>query len=165
MPIWNDHHLEFFSRSPQQTQRLGIRLGEQLQIGDLICLQGELGSGKTTFVRGLASGWGSPAPVSSPTFVLVNEYPRADGTPLHHLDAYRIQNLYEAAELDLDTLLTTGPLVIEWAERISPLLPLERLWIEMEYVDEEMRRLWFSAQGARYDQLLKAFQKAIFGGD
>lgn len=165
MPIWNDHHLEFFSRSPQQTQRLGIRLGEQLQIGDLICLQGELGSGKTTFVRGLASGWGSPVPVSSPTFVLVNEYPRADGVPLHHLDTYRIQNLYEAAELDLDTLLATGPLVIEWAEHISALLPPERLWIEMEYVDEEMRRLWFSAHGKRYDQMLKIFRKAVFGGD
>ncbi|MFN3743045.1 MAG: tRNA (adenosine(37)-N6)-threonylcarbamoyltransferase complex ATPase subunit type 1 TsaE [Anaerolineales bacterium] len=165
MPIWNEHHLEFFSHSPQQTQRIGIYLGKELQIGDLICLQGELGSGKTTFVRGLASGWGNLIPVSSPTFILLNEYPRADGIPLHHLDAYRIENLQEAVELDLETLLSSGPLVIEWAERISTLLPPERLWIEMEYVDEEMRRLWFSAQGERYDQLLKSLHRAIFGGD
>lgn len=165
MPIWDEHRLEVFSRSPQQTHRLGIRLGKELRLGDLICLQGELGSGKTAFVRGIAQGWGSPDAVSSPTFVLINEYRRADGTPLHHLDAYRLENVQEAAELDLETLLTQGPLVIEWADRLLPILPGERLWVEIEYVDEEVRRFSFTAQGERYDTLLRALQKSVFGGD
>ncbi len=166
MPIWDEHCLEFFSRSPQQTHRLGIRLGKELRLGDVICLQGELGSGKTTFVRGIAQGWGSPDAVSSPTFVLINEYRRADdGTPLHHLDAYRLENVQEAAELDLETLLTQGPLVIEWADRLLPILPGERLWVEIEYVDEEVRRFSFTAQGERYVTLLHALQKSVFGGD
>ncbi len=162
MPIWDEHHLEFFSLSPQQTQRLGIRLGRILQIGDLICLQGEIGSGKTTFVRGVAGGWGSPDPVSSPTFVLINEYRRPDGLRLYHLDAYRLE-LKEAVELDLEALLANGPLIIEWAERLIPLLPLDRLWIEIEHVDEEVRRLWFAAQGERYDRLLQQLRKSIYG--
>ncbi len=163
MPIWDEHHLEFFSRSPQQTQRLGIRLGRNLQIGDLIGLQGEIGSGKTTFVRGIASGWGSPDPISSPTFVLINEYRRPDGLRLYHLDAYRLEHLQEALELDLEALLATGPLIIEWAERLIPLLPAERLWIEIEYVDEEVRRFWFTAQGPRYDRLVQQLRNSIYG--
>ncbi len=165
MPIWDEHHLEFFSRSPQQTHRLGIRLGKELRLGDLICLQGDLGSGKTTFVRGVAQGWGSIDPVSSPTFVLINEYRRPDERTLYHLDAYRIETAQEAAELDLETLLARGPLIIEWADRLLPILPAERLWIEIEYVDEEVRRFSFAAQGERYDTLLQVLQKSVFGGD
>jgi tRNA threonylcarbamoyladenosine biosynthesis protein TsaE len=163
MPVWDEHHLEFFSLSPPQTQRLGIRLGRNLQTGDLICLQGEIGSGKTTFVRGVASGWGSPDPVSSPTFVLVNEYRRPDGLRLYHLDAYRLAHLQEALELDLEAMLTTGALIVEWAERLTPLFPTERLWIVIEYVDEEVRRFWFEAQGKRYDLLLQQLRTSIYG--
>ena len=86
MPILDAHMLEFFSRSPEQTRRIGMRLGGSLKTGDVICLQGELGAGKTTFVQGLAQGWGSIDTVSSPTFILVNQYRRADGGKLFHLD-------------------------------------------------------------------------------
>jgi len=74
MPILDPNSMEFISRSAEQTRRVGMRLGTLLQTGDVICLIGDLGSGKTTFVQGLASGWGSLDPVSSPTFVLVNVY-------------------------------------------------------------------------------------------
>src|SRR5512135_3538255 len=104
MPILNARTLEFFSRSPDQTRRLGVRLGALLQPGDLICLSGDLGAGKTTLVQGVAQGWGSLDTVSSPTFVLVNEYRRPDGAFLFHLDAYRLESEPEAAELDIDGL-------------------------------------------------------------
>ena len=78
MPILDDHTLDFVSKSPEQTRRIGIRLGGLLQPGDLICLQGDLGAGKTTLVQGIAQGWGALDSVSSPTFVLVNVYRRAD---------------------------------------------------------------------------------------
>ncbi len=91
MPVLDEHSLDFFSRSPEQTRRLGARLGAVLRPGDVICLQGDLGAGKTTFVQGVAQGWGSLDSVSSPTFVIVNEYRRADGDLLFHMDAYRLE--------------------------------------------------------------------------
>ena len=111
MPILDAHTFEFFSRSPEQTRRLGMRLGALLQPGDLVCLQGELGAGKTTLVQGVAQGWGTLDAVSSPTFVLVNAYRRPDSSQLFHFDAYRVDSLGEAEELDMDTLLSQGPLV------------------------------------------------------
>lgn len=164
MPILDRHSLEFFSRSPEQTRRVGMRLGALLQPGDLVCLQGELGAGKTTFVQGVARGWGSLDAVSSPTFILVNQYRRADGGLLCHLDAYRLASTPEAAELDLDRLLTDGSLLVEWPERIQPLLPAERLWLTLEDVAEEQRRLLFHARGRRYDVLLAELRGVLFGG-
>src|SRR5512144_72635 len=113
MPILNAHTMDFFSRSPEQTRRIGMRLGSALQAGDIICLQGDLGAGKTTFVQGIAQGWGSTDAVSSPTFILVNMYRRADQVQLFHMDAYRLDSTPEAAELDLDTMLADSALIIE----------------------------------------------------
>ena len=148
---WTSHH-------PDQTQAAGEYLGRRLQRGDLICLQGELGAGKTTFVQGLARGWNSLDVATSPTFVLLNVYRRPDGGPLFHLDAYRLESLGEAEELDLDALLAEGPLVIEWAERIESILPPERLWVRLEHSDSEVRVLHFLAQGAHYEALLEALR-------
>lgn len=86
MPILDPNSLEFFSRSAEQTRRVGMRLGALLQKGDVIALVGDLGAGKTTFVQGVAVGWGSTDAVSSPTYVLVNVYRRTDGTQFAHLD-------------------------------------------------------------------------------
>ncbi len=84
--------MNFLSHSPEQTRQIGNRLGGALQSGDVICLQGDLGAGKTTFVQGLAEGWGSRDAVSSPTFILVNMYRRADHAQLFHMDAYRLDS-------------------------------------------------------------------------
>ncbi|HXF85968.1 MAG TPA: tRNA (adenosine(37)-N6)-threonylcarbamoyltransferase complex ATPase subunit type 1 TsaE [Anaerolineales bacterium] len=165
MPILDAHTMDFFSRSPEQTRRIGMRLGKILQTGDLICLQGELGTGKTTFVQGIAQGWEAQDAVSSPTFILVNVYRRADHARLFHLDAYRIASVPEAEELDLDWMLAQGPLLIEWPERLNGLLPPERLWICFEHVDVEERELKFKASGKRYDELLEAIRHAAFGGN
>jgi tRNA threonylcarbamoyladenosine biosynthesis protein TsaE len=162
--------LEFVSHNATQTRSLGTRLGEMLQMGDLVCLTGDLGAGKTTLVQGIAAGWGSLDQASSPTFVLVNVYRRKrDKQPIkdehgdqvhhaapdkladnphtrpvaveedfiYHLDAYRLSGAAEALDLDLDTLLESGPLIIEWADRILPALPEERLWINLGWLSND----------------------------
>jgi tRNA threonylcarbamoyladenosine biosynthesis protein TsaE len=164
MPILDPSTLEFLSRSPDQTRRLGSRLGALLQTGDLVCLCGDLGAGKTTLVQGLAQGWGSLDSVSSPTFVLVNEYRRPDGQCLYHLDAYRLASAWEAEDLDLDRMLEMGPLVVEWPERIKAALPGKYLWIDLRWIAEEQRGMTFTIQGERYGQLLADFRKRVFGG-
>jgi tRNA threonylcarbamoyladenosine biosynthesis protein TsaE len=144
----------FVSSSTDTTRQLGQKLGALLQPGDCICLQGDLGAGKTTFVQGIAAGWGARDEVSSPTFVLVNVYRGADDDRLFHLDTYRIESPAEAEELDLDAMFAQGPLLIEWPERIQPVLPAENLWISLEYLDETQRQLTFLAAGDRYQKLL-----------
>jgi len=163
MPILDVNTLECFSRSPDQTRRLGMRLGTFLQQGDLVCLHGDLGAGKTTFVQGLAQGWGSLIPATSPTFVLVNEYRRPDEACLYHLDAYRIESFLEAEQLDLNGMLGEGALVIEWPERMEAVLPEERLWVDLENIDEGHRELSFSATGRRPEALLAFFRQAVYG--
>ena len=163
MPILDANTLEIFSRSPEQTRRIGMRLGGFLKIGDVICLQGDLGAGKTTLVQGIAQGWGSLDAVSSPTFVLVNIYQRPDLSSLFHLDTYRIESISEAEELDLDDMLVQGPLVIEWPERMKPILPDEHLWVQMNYQDDEQRSMLFSPHGGRYLKLMDEFRQSVFG--
>ena len=164
MPILNAHSLEFISRSAEQTRRLGMRLGAILACNDLVCLSGDLGSGKTTFVQGIAKGWGSLDPVSSPTFVLVNQYGRPDGLSLHHMDAYRLENACEAEDLDLDRMLENGSLVVEWAERIQEALPKEGLWVKMAWVTDEQRSFIFDPTGTRYQRIINIFRQKAFGG-
>jgi tRNA threonylcarbamoyladenosine biosynthesis protein TsaE len=149
--------------SAEARNSVGMRLGGLLTAGDVICLQGELGSGKTTFVQGLAQGWGSMDAVSSPTFILVNIYRRADGAQLFHLDGYRLNSVPEAEELDLDSMLTQGALLIEWPERMDGLIPDDRLWIHFEYMAEEHRQMILKASGKRYEALLAGIHKTMFG--
>lgn len=157
--------MDFFSRSPDQTRRIGMHLGGALQAGDVICLQGDLGTGKTTFAQGIAHGWGSQDSVSSPTFIIVNVYRRGDEARLFHMDAYRLDSMPEAEELDLDSMLAQGPLLIEWPDRIDGLVPNERLWISLQHIDEEKREMKFRATGKRYDDLLEVIRHATYGGD
>jgi tRNA threonylcarbamoyladenosine biosynthesis protein TsaE len=147
------------TKSAQKTRDLGRKLGQLLQSGDLLCLQGDLGAGKTTLTQGIAAGWGSSDSVSSPTFVMVNLYRAADETPLYHMDAYRIESLPEAAQLGLDDMLAEGALIIEWPERIEPLLPKERLWLNLTHISETERQLEISANGTRHETLLQVIGK------
>ena len=141
-----------------------MRLGALLRPGDLIALVGDLGSGKTTLVQGIASGWGSLDPVSSPTFVLVNVYRHTDGQRFFHLDAYRLSGPTEAVELDLDSMLEQGPMIVEWAERVQSVLPEQGLWVHLNYIDEIQRDLIFSARGPYYEEMLSNFRKLVYGG-
>jgi tRNA threonylcarbamoyladenosine biosynthesis protein TsaE len=142
-----------------------MRLGGALKVGDVICLQGDLGAGKTTFVQGIAQGWGSLDAVSSPTFIIVNMYRRGDEACLFHMDAYRLDTTPEAEELDLDAMLAQGPLIVEWPERMNGLVPAERLWVHLEHIAQEERQMNFHASGSRYDELLEVVRRATSGGD
>ncbi|HJS18240.1 MAG TPA: tRNA (adenosine(37)-N6)-threonylcarbamoyltransferase complex ATPase subunit type 1 TsaE [Anaerolineales bacterium] len=165
MPILDPPTVDFLSRSPEQTRHLGGRLGESLQVGDVICLQGDLGAGKTTFVQGIARGWGSLDAVSSPTFILVNIYRSADQGQLFHLDAYRLDSTLEAEELDLSSMLAQGPLLIEWPDRMEKLIPRDHLRVRLRYVNETEREMKFRSYGKRYDDLLDVIRRAAYGAD
>jgi tRNA threonylcarbamoyladenosine biosynthesis protein TsaE len=126
--------LEETTTSSSQTEEAGQRLGERLRSGDVVLLTGELGAGKTTFVRGVARGTESPAPVASPTFQLVRIYPGR--VQLAHVDLYRIENNAELSDLGLDELADQGAVVVEWGERID--IP-EAALIDIENLGEDRR--------------------------
>ncbi|HEY8801954.1 MAG TPA: tRNA (adenosine(37)-N6)-threonylcarbamoyltransferase complex ATPase subunit type 1 TsaE [Candidatus Dormibacteraeota bacterium] len=115
--------------SAAETEAIGERLGERLRMGDVVLLTGELGAGKTTFVRGVARGAGSAAPVASPTFQLVRVYPGR--LQLAHVDLYRIEQSRELGDLGLEELAGQGAVVIEWGDRLqvpgSALIEIEHL--------------------------------------
>ncbi len=169
MVLLEEHMLEFISRSVEQTQRLGARLGTLLQGGDVICLEGALGSGKTCLTQGIGRGWGAQQQVVSPSFVLVREYTRAgDEQRLYHVDLYRIASAEEVWSLGVDDFLGRGHAVsaIEWAERATSLIPPEHLWIKLDFVppvNGSCRHLWFSAHGRRHQALLQEFRRSAFG--
>jgi tRNA threonylcarbamoyladenosine biosynthesis protein TsaE len=163
MAVIEKGSFEVISRSPSQTRRVGMRLGELLQPGDVVGLEGNLGAGKTTLVQGIASGWGSYDTVTSPTYVLVNVYRRLDQKLLYHLDAFRLSSPQEALDLDLDAMLSQGPLLIEWADKIKPALPEELLWFKMNLINDEQRDFIVNAKGERHKYLLEKFREDIYG--
>ena len=120
---------ELTTGSPAETEREGVLLGERLRAGDVVLLTGELGAGKTTFVRGVAQGTGSQAHVASPTFQLVRVYPGR--LQLAHIDLYRIESSAELRDLGLEELAAQGAVVVEWGERLdvdgSALIHIEHL--------------------------------------
>jgi tRNA threonylcarbamoyladenosine biosynthesis protein TsaE len=165
MPILDPNVVEFVSGSPTQTARIGERLGRLLRGGEVICLEGSLGAGKTCFAQGLGRGWGATDDLTSPTFTLIHELHRAaDKARLYHVDLYRIEHEAEAWMLGLSDLMdSTASVVIEWPERAPSLLPSERLWIKLETLDETRRRLTFRASEQSHLNLLSALKKSAFG--
>lgn len=146
--------LEITSTGPYETRAFGAVLGAALAPGDLVCLLGALGAGKTALAQGIAAGWGSPDRVTSPTFVLVNEYRRSHGGRFYHMDAYRLSGPAEAVDLDLDALLAAGPLVIEWAGRIREALPEAAFEIRILDLGGNARRFQItSSDSERLDAL------------
>jgi len=138
------HCLEEILEGEKATEELGRRLAPLLRPGDVVALYGELGSGKTCLVRGLAQGLGvKEGEVSSPSFTLINEY---DGPiPFYHIDCYRLQLREEIRELGLEDYLEGhGVSAVEWAERIED-LPEVRLDIFFEILDEHRRRVVLKA--------------------
>ncbi len=145
--------LELTTRSPEQTQHFGTRLGKIARPGDGILLVGKLGAGKTCLTQGIAWGLGIDEYAASPSFMLVRElYGRL---PLYHVDFYRLENLEEIAELGLDEYFYgQGVSVVEWAEKALSLLPPENLLIEMEYISDNERRLKLKPSGKRYREMV-----------
>src|SRR5712691_8765391 len=114
--------MRLLSRSADERPAAGARLGARLRAGDVVACIGELGAGKTCFLQGLARGLGVETDVTSPTFVLVNQY--RGRLPVYHVDAYRTESLTELVDLGLEGMLHgEGVTVIEWADKLLPLLP------------------------------------------
>jgi len=127
---------ELTTISPEETEAAGARLGATLKSGDVVALTGELGAGKTVFVQGLARALGVGTAATSPTFVLVNEY--RGRVPVHHVDAYRTTSLAELMDLGIEEMMDgDGITVIEWAERVEPLLPARAVRVRIAGVGDE----------------------------
>ncbi len=166
MPILTADTLEFISRNPEQTRRLGARLGHLLRGGEVIALVGELGSGKTVLAQGIGEGWGAMQPLISPTFILIRRHERPrDETYLYHVDLYRLEEAAEAEALGLTELMgePEAIVVVEWADRAPKLFPEDRLWVELRWLDDYRRILTFRAQGERHRALLNEFRARLIG--
>ena len=156
--------LTYTTHSARETHTLGEKLGRLLQGGEVICLEGELGTGKTCLVQGIAEGMDVASQfVSSPTFTLHHEY--HGRISLHHLDFYRIEQPEEIEKLGLLELLDDekGVVVIEWAEKVQQSLPKEQLAIRIWWEDENTRRFELHAVGQHYCDLLKQFENQSLG--
>jgi tRNA threonylcarbamoyladenosine biosynthesis protein TsaE len=150
----------FVSPSPKDTLEFGIRLGRLLKSGDIVCLEGELGAGKTLLTRGIAKGMGIDYPVSSPTYTLINEY--SGPVPLYHFDLYRLDDEDELYYIGGEELLfDAGVSVIEWAPRMKEFLPEERLWIKISRVqgEDSKRLIEVTAEGKKYGRVVEGVMK------
>ena len=150
--------VEFISNNERMTMAIGKQLAQSLHPGAIVALFGDLGSGKTTLVKGIAQGLKiNKSKVNSPTFVLMNIY---DGRlPLYHFDFYRLEDVKEISRIGChEFFYGEGVCVIEWAERLGRLLPTEYLKIELQHKKENQRLLKFTTQGKRYHDLLGAMK-------
>lgn len=150
--------LSIISLSVKQTEAIAAALAFYFRPGDVVALIGNLGSGKTVFVKGLALGLGCrKKDVLSPTFVLMRQY--KGKYLLHHFDLYRLKNVHQLEEIGYEEYFYgDGITVIEWADRIEPALPKEYLRIEFRIKDANKRRIEFIPQGKRYADYLRQFQ-------
>jgi tRNA threonylcarbamoyladenosine biosynthesis protein TsaE len=151
---------EVLSNNPTATLAMGKKIGEKLAAGSIIAMSGELGCGKTLLTRGICDGLGVPLrQVSSPTFVLVNEY--KGRLPVFHMDLYRLGNIddgFEIGIMDYFTRAEAGVMVIEWAEKMISILPADMLRIEFDILSDKKRRIKFSSNSVKFDSVLKGIK-------
>jgi tRNA threonylcarbamoyladenosine biosynthesis protein TsaE len=133
----------FISNSPAETEAIGRQLAERIDVGAVLALKGELGSGKTLFVKGLVAGLGSSADVTSPTFTIAHEY-RGGRLPVYHFDFFRLEDSQSLARLGLDDyFFGDGLSVIEWADRFPEFIPEHARRILFEIKSETQRAIIF----------------------
>jgi len=143
--------LKILSKSKEQTQKIALDLAKTLRKGGTIAFEGNLGSGKTTFIQGLAKSLGIKEKVSSPTFVIFKKYKVPNHKKIkwfYHLDLYRIESLEEVIDLGFEELINNenSIIAIEWAEKIKKLLPKNFLKIKIKYISKSSRKFIFSEQ-------------------
>ncbi|SHM30117.1 tRNA threonylcarbamoyladenosine biosynthesis protein TsaE [Caldanaerovirga acetigignens] len=148
----------FETKSVVETQELGEKLGSLLSKGDLVALKGDLGAGKTAFARGITRGVGSEDFVTSPTFTIINEY--GGDVPVAHIDVYRLSDAGELEEIGFRDYLKEYVVIIEWADLVIDILPEEILWVELETIGEQERRIIFTAKGKKYEKILQEMKKS-----
>ena len=153
--------------APEDTAEFGRKLGELLISGDLICLSGELGAGKTCFAQGVARGLGVEGQVRSPSFTLIHEY--YGRLPFYHLDLYRLNDPSELEDLGYEEYFYgDGVALVEWADRARELLPEERLDVYIDRLageDEDGRKLELVPRGERYQRLVEELMDVVCAGN
>jgi tRNA threonylcarbamoyladenosine biosynthesis protein TsaE len=149
------------SRSAEETQRLGGLLAPLLVPGDVLVMSGDLGAGKTTFVQGLAKGLGIVERVTSPTFVLMKEY-QGGRFPLMHLDVYRLGKVQEVIDLGIDEYLDPSyVVVVEWGDKVEPLLPQDNLTVELIHEGSDVRSITLTGKGTPWAGRMTAIKKLV----
>lgn len=154
------------TKSPEDTYTLGKILGGLLGSGDVVCLNGELGAGKTRMAQGIAAGLGIQEPVTSPTFTLINEY--QGRLPLFHMDVYRLGGSEEMADLGCEEYFYgQGVTLVEWAGLVEDVLPEERLDIFIAYSGggENSREIKFIPVGGKYELLVEELTGIVCAGN
>ena len=157
--------LKVISKSVEQTNKLGESLGRLLKQGDIICLTGDLGAGKTAFTKGIGVGMDVKELITSPTYTIINEY---NGIiPLYHFDVYRLEGVEEMYELGYEEyFFGDGAVVIEWADIVKDIIPKERLWITMlRGKHEATRDIIIEATGERYQTIVKELEQHVDTGN
>ncbi|MBI5701196.1 tRNA (adenosine(37)-N6)-threonylcarbamoyltransferase complex ATPase subunit type 1 TsaE [Candidatus Saganbacteria bacterium] len=131
------------THSAEETVELGKKIGQELKPNDIVALYGGLGAGKTTLVQGIGLGLGIGEMITSPTFILINEYPGR--IPLYHIDLYRLDDISQVEDLGIEEYFSKGGVcIIEWAEKLGNLLPKNAKTIKIEIVSENERKIWRS---------------------
>ncbi len=131
----------FISNNPAETEAIGQRFAKDVDTGSILALKGELGSGKTQFLKGLVAGLGSGAAVTSPTFTILHEY-SSGRFPVYHFDFFRLEDRQSVARLGLDDyFFGDGVSVIEWADRFPEFIPGQARWILFEIKSENTRAI------------------------
>ena len=154
--------MKLLTHSPEETQALGQALGLAARPGDLVLLWGDLGSGKTCLVQGIARGLDVQDSVQSPTFVLVTQHP--GHLMLYHIDLYRLDDLREVEDLGLEDYLEGDAVcVVEWADKAMPLFPREHLLVELEHHGMRQRLLRLTPHGNRYVELVEQAKQHLSG--
>ncbi|MCL6611037.1 MAG: tRNA (adenosine(37)-N6)-threonylcarbamoyltransferase complex ATPase subunit type 1 TsaE [Peptococcaceae bacterium] len=156
--------LTCMSRSPDETCRLGEALGRMAGPGDVFCLSGDLGTGKTVFARGVAAGLGVAGRVASPTFTLINEH--QGRVPFYHMDVYRLGGPGEMHDLGCEEYFYGGGVtLVEWADLVDEVLPGERLDISITRAGDQCRQIVFTPRGERYRRLVEEMKKFVRAGN
>lgn len=153
------------SSNASETERIGEELGKVLSGGEVLALCGELGSGKTTFVRGLAKGLGIPPEmVSSPSFVLIQEY--TGKLKLYHVDFYRLDDLQDIESIGIRELWREDAVVaIEWADKVPQVVPEDAMWFYFHFMGQQMRGIKFKGMGKAEDLVRFVFKEAKRQGE
>ena len=138
----------------EETEILAHQLASRLKPGDILCLTGDLGAGKTTFTKALGKGLGVEEDITSPTFTLIQEYQGA--VPVYHFDVYRMNHSSEFNDLGAEEYFDgDGICVVEWADLVEDYLPEKRLWIRIQWLDTEKRRICLIPMGGFDDTKIK----------
>ncbi len=157
--MWN-----YISHSSEDTYLIGEFIGRLAGPGDLFCLNGDLGAGKTVFARGLAAGLGVKSRVTSPTFTLINEH--QGRLPFYHMDVYRLDSSEEMYDLGYEEYFYgTGVTLVEWAGNVEDILPGERMDIKITRIGDNDRKMVFIPFGEKYLSLVEELRKFVPAGN